>query len=342
MNKPNIFVVAPPSVKSAAHHPRPSLHPVWLALSAVVAGFALPLYRLAAFALGSGLYSYIVLIPFISAYLVWQKRRALPRPTPPARGLAAVLLAGGAATLAGLAFARTTGVNLAPEDRLALTTTAFLLTATGVTAWFCGRSVLNTRLFPIGFLFFAVPVPSGAMAAIDRLMQHGSAAVARGLFDLFGTAVFYQDLSFQLPGINLYVAPECSGIRSTIALTIVSVLTGYIFLRSPARRALLTAAVVPLALLRNGFRIFTIGELCVNLGPQMIDSPVHHRGGPVFFALSLIPFFLLVYLLRRRERTAPPAADRLVCADHFRVRPQGGSISTGGAGWRDSPHAKSL
>jgi len=329
-------------VKSAAHHPRPPLPPVWLALAAVVAGFALPLYRLAAFALGSGLYSYIVLIPVISAYLGWQKRRALPRPTPPARGLATVLLAGGAATLAGLAFARTTGVNLAREDQLALTTTAFLFTATGAAAWFCGRSVLRALLFPIGFLFFAVPIPSGAMAAVDRFMQHGSAAVARGLFDVFGTAVFYQDLSFQLPGINLYVAPECSGIRSTLALTIVSVLTGYLFLRSPARRALLTATVVPLALLRNGFRIFTIGELCVKLGPQMIESPVHRRGGPVFFALSLVPFFLLVCLLRRRERTAPPAADRPVGAAPFRVRPQRGSISTGGAGWRDGPHAKSL
>jgi hypothetical protein len=34
----------------------------------------------------------------------------------------------------------------------------------------------------------------------------------------------------------------------------------------------------------------------------MIDSPIHHQGGPLFFALSLIPFFLLLLFLRKSER----------------------------------------
>jgi exosortase/archaeosortase family protein len=69
-------------------------------------------------------------------------------------------------------------------------------------------------------------------------------------------------------------------------------------------------AVIPLALIRNGFRIFTIGQLCVSVGPHMIDSPIHHRGGPIFFALSLIPFFALTYFLLRtdRSRSRPAAA----------------------------------
>jgi exosortase/archaeosortase family protein len=60
--------------------------------------------------------------------------------------------------------------------------------------------------------------------------------------------------------------------------------------------------MIPLGLLRNGFRVFTIGELCVHLGPQMIDSPIHHRGGPIFFALSLIPLFILLVVLQKYER----------------------------------------
>ena len=34
----------------------------------------------------------------------------------------------------------------------------------------------------------------------------------------------------------------------------------------------------------------------------MIDSPIHHRGGPLFFALSLVPLFLLLWWLRRQEQ----------------------------------------
>jgi exosortase/archaeosortase family protein len=66
--------------------------------------------------------------------------------------------------------------------------------------------------------------------------------------------------------------------------------------------------VFPLALLRNGFRVFTIGELCVHIGPDMINSPIHRRGGPLFFVLSLIPFFLLLLLLLKYDRRATGAA----------------------------------
>ena len=115
-------------------------------------------------------------------------------------------------------------------------------------------------------------------------------------------------LEFRLPDITLQVAPECSGIHSTWVLFITSLVAGQMILRRPWSRVLLCLVVLPLALLRNGFRVFVIGELCVHLGPRMIDSPIHHRGGPLFFALSLVPFFLWLYFLRQRERAevAPP------------------------------------
>jgi exosortase/archaeosortase family protein len=85
-------------------------------------------------------------------------------------------------------------------------------------------------------------------------------------------------------------------------------------LRRPWKRAVLCLAVIPLALLRNGFRVFVLGELCVHVGPQMIDSPIHHHGGPLFFVLSLVPFFLLLYWLKRTEAKdaalPPPNSDK--------------------------------
>ena len=59
--------------------------------------------------------------------------------------------------------------------------------------------------------------------------------------------------------------------------------------------------VIPLAVLRNGFRIFTVGEMCVNFGPQMINHWIHRKGGPIFFGLSLVPLFLLLLALYRFE-----------------------------------------
>jgi exosortase/archaeosortase family protein len=82
---------------------------------------------------------------------------------------------------------------------------------------------------------------------------------------------------------------------------ITSLLAGYLFLRRTSLRVILALSIVPLAILRNGFRIFVIGELCVHISPTMIDSFIHRKGGPIFFALSLIPFFLLLVFLRKRD-----------------------------------------
>jgi len=160
--------------------------------------------------------------------------------------------------------------------------------------------------FPLLFLVFMVPFPAFLRSGLETFLQHGSAEFAHLLFRLCGTTVYYQDLLFRLPGINLEVAPECSGIRSSLALFITSLIAGHFFLRTRWKCAVLTLAVIPLALVRNGFRIFTIGELCVHVSPDMINSYIHRQGGPVFFVLSLIPFFLLLRVLYRSEPPLPP------------------------------------
>ena len=119
---------------------------------------------------------------------------------------------------------------------------------------------------------------------------------------------------FQLTGIAIEVARERSGIHSSRVLFITSLLAGHLLLHSVWKKAVFALAVVPLGIVRNGFRIFTIGMLCVHVDPAMINSPIHTRGGPVFFLLSLVPFFILLFLLRRSERPGKsdqPAAEAL-------------------------------
>ena len=258
MNKPNEIAAAEPPFQPAD---RPARVPRgFLLASAVVAiGFAWPLCQLARFALGSELYSHILLIPFISAYLVWQQRATLPASSSPHRQLAVAFFAAGLALLAGYALMAFPTSTLARDDSLALTTLSFLFFFAGVCAWFLGRRTLRAVCFPLAFLLFMVPLPVLFVSWIETALQHGSAAVAYALFALAGTTVFASGLSFQLSTITIQIAPECSGIHSSLALLVTSVLAGYFFLRSPGRRTILTLAVLPLALLRNGFRVGVIG-----------------------------------------------------------------------------------
>ena len=152
-------------------------------------------------------------------------------------------------------------------------------------------------------------MPVALRGFIEAGLQQGSAAVANVFFTIADTPMVNDGLVFRLPGIQIEVAPECSGIHSTVVLFITSLLAGHYFLRRPWKRVVLCLIVIPLALLRNGFRVFVIGELCVHVGPQMINSVIHRRGGPLFFLLSLIPFFYLLFYLRRGDQSKPEPND---------------------------------
>jgi exosortase C (VPDSG-CTERM-specific) len=268
---------------------------------ALVFCFGIPLYDLVRFAAGNDLYSYILLIPPISVYLAWLKWKSLPSFDGAARKPAAAFFACGLAMLGGYALACHATV-LTEDDYLAFMTSAFWLFLAGGCCLFLGRKIVLALAFPLGFLIFMVPMPTLLLNKTESFLQYGSAAAAEFFFNLSGATFVRDDLIFQLPGISLEVAPECSGIHSSLVLFITSAIAGYLFLRSPWKRVVLILAVIPLALIRNGFRVYVIGELCTHIGPRMIDSPIHHRGGPLFFALSLIPFFLLLVFLRRSER----------------------------------------
>jgi exosortase C (VPDSG-CTERM-specific) len=282
----------------------------FLTTCALVLCFSQPLYALARFAVQSELYSHIVLIPLISAYLVWLKRRSLPPHASPRRGAAVAPLVIGSLLLAGYWIAAHSGMELAREDSLALTTLSFLMFFGATCRLFWGKPTLRAIAFPLGFLAFMVPIPVFLTHGIETFLQYGSAAVAFGIFKLTGMPVVFTGLSFQLPGFSMEVAPQCSGIHSSLALFITNLLAAYFFLRRPWKRAVLALAVVPLAMLRNGLRVFVIGELCVHIGPEMSNSYIHRQGGPLFFLLSLVPFFLLLFFLMRSDRPGETPASR--------------------------------
>lgn len=258
--------------------------------------FIKQLILLAIHAASVDLHSQILLVPFISAYLVYIHREQLPSEYKPFPGAIVVALFCGLAALIS-AFIP----SLSENDFLALTTLSFLSFLVAGGFYFLGRKWMTAVAFPIGFLIFMVPLPDALVECLETGSKLGSAEVANCFFQLTGTPVLRDRTVFQLPGIVIEVAQECSGIRSSWVLFITSLLASYMFLKSPWRRTVLVLLVIPLGLIRNGFRILVIGLLCVRVGPHMIHHMIHRKGGPFFFVLSLIPLFLLLWWLRRGE-----------------------------------------
>lgn len=281
-----------------------------LAALAVLALVFLPVaqawYRVA---MGDDLHSHVLLIPLVSLYLLVTKRDELAwnsRPSPLAG--CAVLLA------AAMIFGWVLVVNPAwsSVDLTALKVFSFVGFLWGLVLVFLGEKWLRSAIFAMAFLLFMIPLPDQAVLGLERFLMVASAWLSEVLFSMGGIPVFKSGQILELPGTVLEVAQECSGIRSSWVLLITSVLAANILLPTVPRQMVLIAAVLPLAIFRNAVRIFVIGWLCVNHGNEMIDSWIHRKGGPVFFAASLLPLLLLAWWLRKcntKDLPRDPATD---------------------------------
>jgi len=270
----------------------------WCIYLVILCGaFALPLREFVTYARHSDVHSYVLLIPFVTAYLIYIRWKQLSRELSSSWGYALLLAAAGTgALLASLHFA-----ELGQNDYMTLLALSFFCFVIAGTFLFLGSKWARSAMFPLFFFAFMIPLPEAAVDFLENASKEASAEVANWLFLISGTPALRTGTVFQLPGISIMVAKECSGIRSSLVLVITSLLAANMFLRTTWRRALLVGAVIPLGLLRNGLRILVISLLCVHIGPEMINSVIHRRGGPFFFAASLIPLFLLLWWLRRRE-----------------------------------------
>lgn len=265
------------------------------------------LWAWARHAMAESLHSHIILIPLVSWYLIHLDRPRWPT-AGPGSPLGALLLAVPGALLLAFALVHRPGTG-AGDWSGALSHNDFLAAAVGSLLcflWaggflFLGRKWMAAAAFPAAFLIFMIPLPDAAVNAIEHALVAATSEVVDFFFLLTGVSFLRDGNLFQISTISLQVAQECSGIRSSWVLFITSLLASYLFLRNPWHRALIVALVIPLGILRNGFRILVLAKLCIHYGPAMIDSPIHHRGGPIFFALSLIPLFLLLWWLRRME-----------------------------------------
>ncbi|HEY4270878.1 MAG TPA: exosortase/archaeosortase family protein [Candidatus Udaeobacter sp.] len=267
----------------------------------LLAAFVRPLLALITYAAGSELYSYILLVPFVSGYLLYTRRQQLPKNYAPDVPLTLLFLVVGVGLLAFIHSLDSAGQAFPSNSRIVLLAFSFLCCLAAGGFFFFGRRWMRAAAFPLIYLIFIVPMPDAMADALETASKYASAEVANLLFHLSGMPFLRAGLFFQLPNITIEVAQECSGIRSSWVLFMTGILAANMFLKTPWRRFALVAFVIPLAIVRNGFRILVIGLLCVNLGPQMIHSLIHRRGGPLFFILSLIPFLVVLWWLRKGE-----------------------------------------
>ena len=264
-----------------------------------------PLRRLTDFALTEEQYSHIFLIPFLSAFLVFQERRTVFSNVSFNPPLGILFLVSASLVYFLHQLLRN---SLTENDSLSLLMMALVLTWQGSFAACYGSRAVRAGLFPVLFLFLTVPIPDFLLSNTIRFLQMGSAEISALFFRLSGVPVFRQETLFVFPSLAIDVAPECSGIRSSIALFITVLLAGHLFLRSPWSKLTLVSLVIPLALFKNGLRIATLTLLTIYTGSDFLSGDLHKRGGAVFFMMTLVVAWGFLRALLKLQSRAGHAA----------------------------------
>jgi exosortase len=256
---------------------------------------------------GSDYYSHILLIPFVSAYFLFEIRNRV-------RQLARYSPYGVAIMAAGLIIF---AVSLWQRGWLGDNDFASTATAGAIIFWWggfllsFGPAAFQAACFPLLFMLFMIPIPQYLLEGLIHILQVGSTEVTQWLFELTGTNYIRDGFIYQLTGINIEVAKECSSIRSSIALIITGVVAGHLFLRSGWKVLLLLVAMLPINLVKNAIRITTLSLLAIYVDRKFItDSFLHHSGGFLFYLPALGMMALMVMWLRKGETKKKEGAER--------------------------------
>ncbi len=243
-------------------------------------------------------YTYVLMILPVSVCLLFLE----PKPTMPLRCSWRV---GGTLLLCAVAmgaWGAMESAGAAANNRLSLTMLALVTFWIGAFVLCFGAGAFKALRFPLLFLFLMVPLPNFLLERIVYFLQSGSTEVAYFLFRLFEVPVRQSGFVLSLPGVDIEIAEQCSGIRSSTALLVASLALSHLYLRSGWNQLLVGASVLPLAILKNGLRVFVLSTLAVYVDPNWLEGRFHRSGGFLFFALALAAVTALMVLLRRSER----------------------------------------
>ena len=241
--------------------------------------------------LGNDYYSHGPLVPLISVFLVWrlwvtwppEQRRIMPATIgllPLGVGLAVYL----SALLQRAYFAASL---------------AMIVIIAGLVWYLLGTAALRRFAFPIGFLFFMVPLPFVEPLSVPLAQLTGalSAAIVR----LLGVPIIVNGAQISLPNAELVVGAQCSGLRSIVTLMTLVALVIFLVEGAWWKKLLLALSSIVIAALGNIIRVASLLVVANIWGADAAFKYYHDYSGIVFFLSALALLLSFSWMLGCRE-----------------------------------------
>jgi exosortase len=237
-------------------------------------------------------------VPLVSGFIIWQRRDVLKQipKDPNIWGLAIVVVAG------LQALAATLGAELFTA-RL-----AFVFALTGSVLYLGGTRWLKALAFPLILLLFMIPIPQIIYARLTLSLQLLASHLAEALITLSGIPVIRTGNVLELPHQTLNIVEACSGIRSLISLSFLSLIYAYFTDRRVWMRWALLAATVPIAIAANAIRVAVTG-LLTQVDTMLAQGIYHEIEGYLVFVIALVALVLTHRLFSFLANRRTPAQE---------------------------------
>lgn len=218
-------------------------------------------------------YGHGFLIPAISGWLLWTRRRVLAESLgrPAWAGLVVGAVAGGLHIVGEL------------SALFVLSQLAMILALFGAALCIGGVALLRVTFVPIAFLAFAIPLPYFLDSTLSWRLQLLSSQLGVTFIHLLGVPVYLEGNVIDLGNYKLQVVEACSGLRYLYPLMSLGFLVAWLFQGTMWQRVALFLSAVPISIVMNGARLLLVALLVNQWGPAQAEGTLHLFEGWVVF-----------------------------------------------------------
>jgi exosortase len=262
------------AVPAAAARPLPWLAIGWFAALLVAAYFPI-LAKLVDQWMTDDDVSHGFFVPIVAGYIAWQRRDVLMNLSwKPAWWGVGLLVWSGIQAFIGMLGAE-----------LFLQRTAFLEALLALLLIMGGTAAIRALLFPLLLLPFMIPIPTVIYNQITFPLQLFASQVAEQVLLLLNIPVLRDGNILELASQKLSVAEACSGIRSLLMLTFLSLVYAYFFDKKVWMRWALFFCTIPIAIIANAGRV-TITGILSEIDTELATGIFHETEGFVIFGIA--------------------------------------------------------
>jgi exosortase len=232
-------------------------------------------------------YSHAILVPFISGFIVWLKRKQILEAVLKPAAIGYLLILPCMVIFVFMTWAH----GSSPQGLM------FPAIIYGIVLVFFGKAMARQLRFPIGYLFFMCVLPGDVLTKLSFRIQMISTIGATGMLRLGGYDAVREGAAINLPNIEVMVGAPCSGFRMLISLFAFAFLLAYLKEGPRWGRISMILVTLPLSVLLNSMRITMIALVGEYLGSEAMRA-FHDYSGYIVLALAFVLLSLFARLVK--------------------------------------------